>query len=121
MSLQACLKLGGCVDAWTRRLRQQQLSALQCLLRTEAACIEGNPLQLSAVQQAVDLLADSLEDVHTVASTLQWDGEVCAVLMLWYCISIHPVPRARPNPCTTSFECRHRSGEPSCCCCTKRE
>lgn len=58
------------------RLRQQQLSALQCLLRTEAACIEGNPLQLSAVQQAVDLLADSLEDVHNVASSLQWDGEV---------------------------------------------
>eukprot|EP00192_Tetraselmis_astigmatica_P003929 CAMPEP_0117660640 /NCGR_PEP_ID=MMETSP0804-20121206/7074_1 /TAXON_ID=1074897 /ORGANISM="Tetraselmis astigmatica, Strain CCMP880" /LENGTH=468 /DNA_ID=CAMNT_0005467379 /DNA_START=160 /DNA_END=1562 /DNA_ORIENTATION=+ len=61
------------------RLRQQQLSALQCLLRTEAACIEGNPLQLSAVQQAVDLLADSLEDVHSVASTLQWDGEVSQV------------------------------------------
>jgi len=61
------------------RLRQQQLSALQCLLRTEAACIEGSPLHLSAVQQAVDLLAESLDDVHSVASALQWDGEVSQV------------------------------------------
>eukprot|EP00193_Tetraselmis_chui_P015739 CAMPEP_0177784964 /NCGR_PEP_ID=MMETSP0491_2-20121128/20022_1 /TAXON_ID=63592 /ORGANISM="Tetraselmis chuii, Strain PLY429" /LENGTH=530 /DNA_ID=CAMNT_0019305847 /DNA_START=169 /DNA_END=1761 /DNA_ORIENTATION=+ len=58
------------------RLRQQQLAALQCLLRTEAACIEGSPLQLSAVQQAVDLLTDSLEDVHAAAAALQWGGEI---------------------------------------------
>eukprot|EP00191_Tetraselmis_sp_GSL018_P020776 CAMPEP_0177592340 /NCGR_PEP_ID=MMETSP0419_2-20121207/8502_1 /TAXON_ID=582737 /ORGANISM="Tetraselmis sp., Strain GSL018" /LENGTH=399 /DNA_ID=CAMNT_0019083189 /DNA_START=141 /DNA_END=1342 /DNA_ORIENTATION=+ len=46
---------------------------------TEAACIEGSPLHLSAVQQAVDLLAESLDDVHSVASALQWDGEVSQV------------------------------------------
>lgn len=52
------------------RLRQQQLSALQELLRSEVAAVEGTPLQLSAVQQALSLLAQSLSDMELAAAAI---------------------------------------------------
>lgn len=52
------------------RLRQQQLTALQELLTAEVAAVEGTPLQVSAVAQAVELLAHSLRDMRTASRAL---------------------------------------------------
>lgn len=46
-------------------------------------------MQLSAVQQAVELLADSLDDVHRVGSALQWDGEVWGILEIGSHLAYH--------------------------------
>ncbi|KXZ46749.1 hypothetical protein GPECTOR_41g714 [Gonium pectorale] len=52
------------------KLRQQQLSALQELLTSEMAVVEGTPLQVSAVEQAVGLLAQSLRDMRQASRAM---------------------------------------------------
>lgn len=54
------------------RLRQQQLSALQELLRSEAVKIQDpTALQLSAVYQSLSLLAQSLEDMRLASAAIE--------------------------------------------------
>lgn len=54
------------------RLRQQQLCALQELLRSEAMLIhDPSPLQLSAVYQSLSLLSQSLDDMRLAASAIE--------------------------------------------------
>ncbi|GLC38209.1 hypothetical protein PLESTB_001087600 [Pleodorina starrii] len=52
------------------KLRQQQLTALQELLTAEMAVIEGTPLQVSAVEQAVGLLSQSLHDMKAASRAM---------------------------------------------------
>ncbi|KAG2497436.1 hypothetical protein HYH03_004591 [Edaphochlamys debaryana] len=52
------------------KLRQQQLLALQELLAAEAAAIEGTPLQVAAVEQAVGLLGSSLGDMKAASRAM---------------------------------------------------
>ncbi|GFR47052.1 hypothetical protein Agub_g8737, partial [Astrephomene gubernaculifera] len=52
------------------KLRQQQLTALQELLTAEMAVIEGTPLQVSAVEQAVGLLSQSLRDMKAASRAM---------------------------------------------------
>ncbi|GIL62083.1 hypothetical protein Vafri_16369 [Volvox africanus] len=54
------------------KLRQQQLTALQELLTAEMAVIEGTPLQVSAVEQAVGLLAQSLRDMKAASRAMMF-------------------------------------------------
>jgi hypothetical protein len=54
------------------RLRQQQLSALQELLRSEAVLIvDPSPLQLSAVYQSLSLLSQSLDDMRLASAAIE--------------------------------------------------
>eukprot|EP00955_Chlamydomonas_euryale_P087794 364325-Chlamydomonas_euryale.AAC.1 len=46
------------------------MSALQELLRAELSVVEGTPLQLSAVQQALALLGQSLDDMALAAAAI---------------------------------------------------
>ncbi|KAG2447904.1 hypothetical protein HYH02_007358 [Chlamydomonas schloesseri] len=63
------------------KLRQQQLTALQELLTAEMAAIEGTPLQVSAVEQAVGLLGQSLRDMKAASRAMLLSGpeQVAAV------------------------------------------